>query len=86
MIDHLDTTQMLAARPIAIPHILIVDDDPLVCERLEELVTHAGFVARSVGGGAAALAGLRKNFASIVITDLHMQRHGWTHTVPHDPR
>lgn len=72
MKDFLDTTEMLAMPSVIRPKVLIVDDDPLVCERLTALVAAANFEVRSVSCGAAALAALRKDFAPIVITDLHM--------------
>jgi len=70
--DFLETTQILALPVALLPRVLIVDDDPLLCERLEALVESAGFQVRAVSNGAAALAALRKDGASIVITDLHM--------------
>lgn len=54
------------------PKVLIVDDDPLVCERLKSLVMAAGFSARSASSGAGALAALRKDFCPIVISDRMM--------------
>jgi len=70
--DFSDTTVIVdMSRPVA-PRVLIVDDDPLVCERLRSLVMAAGFSARSVSSGAAALAALRKGFTPIVITDRDM--------------
>lgn len=70
--DFLETTQILALPMALLPRVLIVDDDPLLCERLEVLVESAGFQAQCVNNGTAALAALRKDGASIVITDLHM--------------
>jgi two-component system, cell cycle response regulator len=72
MVDFLDTTQISLIPTAPTPRVLIVDDDPLMAEHLKQLVTHAGFEARTVGSGAAALAAMRKKFAAIVITDLHM--------------
>jgi two-component system, cell cycle response regulator len=72
MKDYLETTQMMAVRVAVTPKVLIVDDDPLVCERLKAVIAAAGFQVRSVSSGPAALAALRKQFASIVITDRHM--------------
>lgn len=70
--DFEDTTQITAMRIAVAPKVLIVDDDSLVRERLEQLVVAAGFHARSVSNGAAALAALRKDFSPIVITDRMM--------------
>jgi two-component system, cell cycle response regulator len=51
------------------PKVLLVDDDPLVGERLRSLVTAAGFDVNSATSGAAALESLRNDFAPIVIAD-----------------
>jgi diguanylate cyclase (GGDEF)-like protein len=54
------------------PKVLIVDDDPLVCERLRSLVTASGFEVRTSSSGAGVLATLRKDFCPIVISDRMM--------------
>ena len=69
--DFGDTTIVELRHPVA-PTVLIVDNDPLVCERLRSLVMAAGFSARVVSSGAAALSALRKTFTPIVITDRDM--------------
>jgi len=51
---------------------LIVDDDPLICERLRSLVMAAGFEVKTAASGAAALASLHKDFSPIVISDRMM--------------
>jgi two-component system cell cycle response regulator len=70
--DFGDTTVIVELRQSVAPRVLIVDDDPLVCERLRSLVMAAGFSARFVSSGAAALSALRKSFTPIVITDRDM--------------
>ena len=72
--DFGDTTVIIGLKEaVAVaPKVLIVDDDPLVCERLRGLVMAAGFEARAVSSGAAALASLRKDFSPIVISDRMM--------------
>ncbi|HVF15442.1 MAG TPA: diguanylate cyclase [Steroidobacteraceae bacterium] len=72
--DFGDTTIIFSLKEaVAVaPKVLIVDDDPLICERLRGLVMAAGFEARTVSSGAAALASLRKNFSPIVISDRMM--------------
>jgi diguanylate cyclase (GGDEF)-like protein len=72
--DFGDTTIIMGLKEaVAVaPKVLIVDDDPLICERLRGLVMAAGFEARSVSSGAAALASLRKDFSPIVISDRMM--------------
>jgi two-component system cell cycle response regulator len=54
------------------PSVMIVDDDSLVLERLEDLVTSAGYKVRTAPGGSEALASLKTSASSIVITDLNM--------------
>lgn len=68
MSDDFGDTALVELRSPVAPRVLIVDDDPLVCERLKGLVMAAGFGARWVSSGAAALAVLRKDFTPIVIT------------------
>ena len=69
--DFGDTTIIVELRnPVAL-QVLIVDDDVLICERLKGLVMAAGFDARFVSSGAAALSTLRK-LTPIVITDRDM--------------
>jgi len=72
MVDFLETTQIARMIIAPTPRVLIVDDDPLMGEHLKQLVSAAGFDAATAISGAAGLAAMRKKFASIVITDLHM--------------
>lgn len=67
-----DTTQSLQLHHPASTTVLIVDDDCLVLERLQELVTAAGYIVRTAANGSAALKSLEISPASIVITDLNM--------------
>src|SRR5262245_1378663 len=70
--QHDETTQIIHLKLAVAPRVLIVDDDPLACERLKALIMAAGFEVRCASSGAAALAALRKDFAPIVITDRMM--------------
>jgi two-component system, cell cycle response regulator len=72
MVDFLETTQIARTIIAPTPRVLIVDDDPLMAEHLKQLVSAAGFAVATAISGAAALAAMRKKFASIVITDRHM--------------
>ena len=72
MVDFLETTQITRMHIAPTPRVLIVDDDPLMGEHLKQLVSAAGFETATAISGAAALAAMRKKFASIVITDRHM--------------
>ncbi len=52
--------------------VLIVDDDPLMLERLSVLVKAAGFDVRNASGGREALAMLHREYCPIVISDWAM--------------
>lgn len=52
--------------------ILIVDDEPKICQFLEVLLRREGYEADSVYNAADALASLAEKPASLVITDLKM--------------
>jgi two-component system cell cycle response regulator len=54
------------------PAVMIVDDDDLVRQHLKEIVTAAGYSARTAPTGIEALHSLKRSFASIVITDRSM--------------
>lgn len=55
-----------------VQRVLIVDDDPLMRERLEYLVNSAGFDAFSAGTGREALEILRRDYCPIVVSDWTM--------------
>ncbi len=63
-----ETTQLikLSANPLLV---LIVEDDPLVCERLAGLVASAGFIAHTAHSSPEALYAFSEEFFSIVIVD-----------------
>jgi two-component system cell cycle response regulator len=54
------------------PAVMIVDDDDLVRQHLKEIVTAAGYSARTAPTGIEALHSLKRSFASIVVTDRNM--------------
>jgi len=54
------------------PAVMIVDDDDLVRQHLKEIVSAAGYSARTAPTGIEALHSLKRSFASIVITDRNM--------------
>jgi two-component system cell cycle response regulator len=68
----IETLPMLAFRLSKAPRVLIVDDDPLMLERVAALVQEAGYETRMATSGAAALAKLRKEFCPILIIDWSM--------------
>jgi diguanylate cyclase (GGDEF)-like protein len=57
---------------ITVQRVMIVDDDPLMLERLEALVAAAGFETMTAASGRDALALLRMNYCPIVISDWSM--------------
>ena len=72
MTDDLGDTTIISGLRLTLaiePKVLIVDDDPLVCERLRSLVTAAGYEVTTTSSGAGALDALRKHFCPIVISD-----------------
>jgi len=52
--------------------LLIVDDDPLVCQSLKEMLTLEGYTADAVTDGHAALAKLRESDYQLVLSDIQM--------------
>src|ERR1044071_2246944 len=66
-----DTTQIRELK-LVLPGVLIVDDDPLVAGHLKDLVSGAGFDARTAHSGAAALEALQQEFVPIVVLDRKM--------------
>lgn len=66
-------------------HVLVVEDDPDVAVVLGELLRSAGYDARTVGTGAAALAAIGAAPVDAVLLDLHLpDRNG--RTLVHDFR
>ena len=53
--------------------ILILDDEPIVCKRLEPTFLKAGYDVRTFTDSAKALAAFEASAFDIVITDLKMQ-------------
>lgn len=58
------------------PHVLLVDDDPIMLDRLKNIATSAGFRTTLAQDGVDALAAARMETPDIVVTDLHMPRMG----------
>jgi two-component system cell cycle response regulator len=69
-----DTTRIfLPNLAQALPQrVLVVDDDPLMRERLEALVLAAGFEVTCAASGREALDALRRDYCPIVISDWAM--------------
>ncbi len=54
--------------------ILVVDDEPQLCELAKELLTESGFTVYSALGGEAALAILKSQKIDVMITDVIMPK------------
>jgi diguanylate cyclase (GGDEF)-like protein len=66
------TTQILPVPLNELPRVLLVDDDELVLERLQVLITTSGFGVEIARDGVAALSTLQARFAPVVIADRRM--------------
>ena len=54
--------------------VLIVDDEPMVCDVLARYLTRSGFIADSAGDGEAALAAFDASKPDLVLLDLMLPR------------
>ncbi|MGH8545967.1 MAG: sigma-54-dependent transcriptional regulator [Gammaproteobacteria bacterium] len=54
------------------PHILVVDDEPMICHQLQRLYAHRGYTANIAGSGEEALARLEKGDIDLVVTDVRL--------------
>ena len=54
--------------------VLIVDDEPDICEALAELLTAEGFVVRTARDGAAAIESVVLHRPDLVLLDIDMPR------------
>ena len=53
-------------------HILVVDDEPSVCQAIKMLLEYDGHEARTVESGEAALAQLEQNTFNLIMMDYYM--------------
>ena len=55
------------------PHVLLVEDEPLVNAMMQEILTDAGFVvATAANGGAAVNHLIRGEIVDVIFTDINM--------------
>lgn len=54
--------------------VLIVDDEPLVCKSLSELVKRSGYETHTANNGYEALEAIQQNQFSVVVTDMSMPK------------
>lgn len=52
--------------------ILIVDDDPYICEAVELILTGAGYTVSSVNSGKSAIESIRGLMPSLILLDVRM--------------
>jgi DNA-binding NtrC family response regulator len=57
---------------LPIPNVLVVDDDPVVCQQLERLYALSGFSAITVGSAEAGMRRLEQEDIDLVITDIKL--------------
>lgn len=55
-----------------IPHILVVDDEPLIRQQLERLYTHGGYEVAVASSAEQALDRLRERDIDLVVTDIRL--------------
>jgi CheY-like chemotaxis protein len=66
------TSQSPAPAPDSQPHLLVVDDDPLVTELIVETLTREGYRVDSAPNGVAALEKIQHQRYDLILSDLHM--------------
>jgi len=64
--------QTVQPRPDAMPHILVVDDDPMVCMAIEVYLERHNFQVTIADGGEAGLRALEDGKFDLMIVDIFM--------------
>ncbi len=54
------------------PHILVVDDEEIICQQLQRLYTYGGYTVEVAHSGEAALERLEKRDIDLVVTDVRL--------------
>ena len=67
-----ETVQIQCLTVDVTPKVLLVDDDPLILERLKALISAEGYEVSTAENGEAALLALEREFANVVILDRNM--------------
>jgi len=52
--------------------ILVVDDEPEICDLVGEFLTRRGYGVKTAGGGEQALEAIRKELPNLVLLDIYM--------------
>jgi two-component system response regulator MprA len=58
----------------AAPYVLVVEDDPALCDVLESLFAGEGFQVQCVNDGLAALDAVAREQPDVIVTDVAMPR------------
>ena len=66
------TSQSPAPAPDSQPHILVVDDDPLVTQLIVDTLTGDGYGVDSAPTGVEALEKIQHQRYDLILSDLHM--------------
>jgi len=64
---------------VAVPRILVVDDEMIVCESCKRILEEEGDEVESAISGKEAFDKMKVNPFDIVITDLKIPGFGWTY-------
>jgi signal transduction histidine kinase len=59
-------------QPSGAIHVLVVDDDPRMCDLISEALAQEGIRATTAGDGAIALEHIKRELPDVVVTDLEM--------------
>jgi len=66
------TSQSPAPTPDSQPHLLVVDDEPLVTQLIVDTLTREGYRVDSAPNGVAALEKIQHQRYDLILSDLHM--------------
>jgi DNA-binding NtrC family response regulator len=71
----LNTTELNGDKPVLeelAPHILVVDDEPMICAQLQRLYLRSGYTAELAASAEQALARLETREIDLVVTDVRL--------------
>jgi DNA-binding NtrC family response regulator len=60
------------ALAVSTPHILVVDDDPMICQQLERLYTHSGYRVTTAAFAEQAMDLLEDEDIDLLVTDIRL--------------
>src|SRR6476661_1688937 len=75
VLENAETVGTLAVMPAApVPHVLVVDDEPIVRDVLTRYLTRAGYQVSDAGDGEQALEAISAGHPDVVLLDLMLPR------------